>query len=74
MLGGGGAKGGYQVGVIRALQEAKLIIIDMIAGTSIGAVNGLILSLETSYRKYDMLNQRHFIKMGSRMKMDRRSI
>lgn len=50
MLGGGGAKGGYQVGVIRALQEAKLIDnIDMIAGTSIGAVNGLILaSLENA--------------------------
>lgn len=44
MLGGGGAKGGYQLGVIRALQEANLIDkIDCIAGTSIGAINALLL-------------------------------
>lgn len=44
MLGGGGAKGGYQLGVIRALQEANLIDkIDCIAGTSIGAINGFLL-------------------------------
>ncbi len=44
MLGGGGAKGGYQLGVIRALQEANLIDkIDCIAGTSIGAMNALLV-------------------------------
>lgn len=44
MLGGGGAKGGYQLGVIRALQDANLIDkIDCIAGTSIGAINALLL-------------------------------
>lgn len=44
MLGGGGAKGGYQLGVLRALQEANLIDkIDCIAGTSIGAINALLL-------------------------------
>ena len=44
MLGGGGAKGGYQLGVIRALQEANLIDkIDCIAGTSIGAINALLV-------------------------------
>ncbi len=44
MLGGGGAKGGYQLGVIRALQEANLIDkIDCIAGTSIGAINALLI-------------------------------
>lgn len=45
MLGGGGAKGGYQLGVIKALQEEKLLDnIDCIAGTSIGAINGLLLA------------------------------
>lgn len=45
MLGGGGAKGGYQLGVIKALQEEKLLDnIDCIAGTSIGAINGLLIA------------------------------
>lgn len=45
MLGGGGAKGGYQLGVIKALQDEKLLDnIDCIAGTSIGAINGLLIT------------------------------
>lgn len=80
MLGGGGAKGGYQVGVIRALQEAKLIDnIDMIAGTSIGAVNGLILSSLESADKLSEIwryaQSKDIYKDGfSRMKMDREGL
>src|SRR5690554_135118 len=44
MLGGGGAKGAYQLGVIRALEEANLLKhIQVISGTSIGAINTLLL-------------------------------
>lgn len=50
VLSGGGAKGAYQVGALKALLELG-IHIDMIAGASIGALNGAILaaapSLET---------------------------
>ena len=41
VLGGGGARGISQVGLIRALEEAG-IPIDMIGGTSIGAFNGAL--------------------------------
>jgi len=40
VLGGGGAKGAYQVGVMKALQEYN-IKISAISGSSIGAINGL---------------------------------
>ena len=41
-MSGGGAKGGYQVGVMRALEEAGLEISKLVlAGTSIGALNSL---------------------------------
>jgi len=43
VLSGGGAKGAYQVGVLKALLELDAQI-DAIAGTSIGALNGAILA------------------------------
>lgn len=39
VLGGGGAKGAYQIGVWRALEEMQ-IPFAMISGTSVGALNG----------------------------------
>jgi NTE family protein len=42
-LSGGGAKGAYQVGVLKALLELGAQI-DAIAGASIGALNGAILA------------------------------
>ena len=38
-LGGGGAKGAAEVGVLKALEEAG-IQVDYIAGTSVGAIVG----------------------------------
>lgn len=43
VLSGGGAKGAYQVGVLQALQEMGTQV-DMLAGASIGALNGAILA------------------------------
>ncbi|WP_336032940.1 patatin-like phospholipase family protein [Acinetobacter bereziniae] len=42
VLSGGGAKGAYHVGVIKALQELDTQI-DMLSGASIGALNGAVL-------------------------------
>lgn len=58
VLSGGGAKGAYQVGVLRALQELD-VRIDMVAGASIGALNGGVLacapSLEEGVARLDEL-------------------
>lgn len=43
VLSGGGAKGAYQVGVLKALSEMH-INFDVISGASIGALNGAVLA------------------------------
>ena len=43
VLSGGGAKGAYEIGVYQALLDMN-IKVDMIVGTSIGAMNGYIIS------------------------------
>ena len=46
VLSGGGAKGAYETGVFKALWELKLASqIKVISGTSIGAVNALLLAM-----------------------------
>ena len=42
VLGGGGAKGGYEIGVWKALMELN-IPIEAVTGTSVGALNGAII-------------------------------
>lgn len=52
MLGGGGAKGAFQLGVIKALEEANLLkYIKVISGTSIGAINTLLLMSKKNHDK-----------------------
>ncbi|MBR5713670.1 MAG: patatin-like phospholipase family protein, partial [Clostridia bacterium] len=43
-LGGGGAKGGYEVGVWQSLEEEGLVY-NMISGTSVGALNGALMTM-----------------------------
>lgn len=50
VLSGGGAKGAYQVGVMRALAEVGAQI-DMVAGASIGALNGAIVASAVTPQK-----------------------
>ena len=42
-LGGGGTKGAYQVGVIKALKELR-IPVKAVSGTSIGAINAAFMT------------------------------
>lgn len=80
MLGGGGAKGGYQLGVIRALQEEKLISnIDIIVGTSIGAINGLLMTMLNDVNKMSEVwlyaQAQKVYKHGfTRLKQDKRGL
>jgi len=56
VLSGGGAKGAYHVGVLKALDELD-IKVDAIAGASIGALNGAILaSADSLHEGYQHLN------------------
>lgn len=50
VLSGGGAKGAYQVGVLKALLELD-VDIDSIAGASMGALNGAVLASAPSLSK-----------------------
>ncbi len=45
VLSGGGAKGAFQVGVERYLREVKGFSWDIIAGVSVGALNGTMLAM-----------------------------
>lgn len=47
VLSGGGAKGAYQVGVMKALLELGASV-DMVAGASMGALNGAVLACAPS--------------------------
>ena len=50
MLGGGGAKGAYQLGVIKALEEKGLAdCINVVSGTSVGAINTLLFMIKKDY-------------------------
>ncbi len=45
-LAGGGAKGAYQVGCLQALREAGVGRVAAIAGTSVGAIHGVMLAAD----------------------------
>lgn len=51
VLGGGGAKGAAEIGVLKVIEEVG-IPVDFIAGTSIGAINGGLYSV--GYRAADL--------------------
>lgn len=44
VLTGGGAKGAYQVGCLKALRQAGYTNVAAISGTSVGAMNGMLLA------------------------------
>jgi hypothetical protein len=44
VLGGGGAKGAYQIGCWKALRESGIVNFDAVAGTSVGALNAVLIA------------------------------
>src|SRR5580698_10027585 len=44
VLGGGGAKGAYQIGCWKALRQSGITTFDAIAGTSVGALNAVLVA------------------------------
>lgn len=58
VLSGGGAKGAYEVGVVIALKKLRKKV-DIVTGTSIGALNGLFVAsndLRTVYKLWRKIN------------------
>ncbi len=57
VLDGGGGKGAYQIGVLKALMEENLLAdVGAVSGVSIGAVNGILYAMgnvDTMYRVWD---------------------
>ncbi|VEU80658.1 patatin-like phospholipase family protein [Haploplasma axanthum] len=71
-LGGGGAKGSYQLGVLKALEEFNLLDkITYITGTSIGAINTMLLmnynNIEDVIKAWDNIDNRLVYKSGLRL-------
>ncbi|TVP85255.1 MAG: hypothetical protein EA375_04985 [Acholeplasmataceae bacterium] len=51
-LGGGGARGSYQIGILKALDEAGILKdIQHVSGTSIGAINTLLVMARLSHER-----------------------
>lgn len=62
VLGGGGSKGAYQVGFVKAILELG-IDYDIITGTSIGALNGCLLAQKEEVRLIELWNQMDISKI-----------
>ena len=65
-LEGGGAKGGYEIGVWQALDEAG-IKYNAVSGTSVGALNGGLMAMRDLPRAQDAWNN---MKLGKVIELD----
>ena len=68
VLGGGGAKGAYQIGVWRALEELG-VTFDKISGTSVGALNGALIlqnDLEVAEKMWESITTDQILALSSR--------
>ena len=55
VLGGGGAKGAYQIGVFKALEEHQLWdAFDVVVGTSVGAINAVLYGQQNVQRAEEL--------------------
>jgi NTE family protein len=54
VLGGGGLLGAYEVGMLRALLEAR-VLPDLVVGASVGAVNGVVVAADPAPEAADRL-------------------
>ncbi len=79
-LGGGGARGSFQIGVVKSLMDLGVMKdIKVVSGTSIGALNTLMIMNELSYERmleiWNMVDNSHIYGSGAdRFKLDRQGI
>lgn len=70
VLGGGGANGSYQVGVLKALLEKELLKdLQLVSGTSIGALNGSLIQSGHNYEEildiWEMIDKNLLYRRGT---------
>ncbi|MGH4125266.1 MAG: patatin-like phospholipase family protein [Clostridium sp.] len=66
VLGGGGAKGAYEIGVWKALNELN-VYVEVVVGTSVGALNGAIMvqgDFDIAYNMWNDLTMSKIINFG----------
>ena len=69
VLAGGGAKGAYQVGVLKALEEFRIMpFVTDISGTSVGALNALAYTqgYRQAQKTWDMINEETILQIPGR--------
>lgn len=69
VLAGGGAKGAYQVGVLKALEEFRIMpFVTDISGTSVGALNALAYTqgYRRAQKTWDMVNEETILQIPGR--------
>ena len=62
VLSGGGSKGAYQIGVWKALRQLN-IKYEIVAGTSVGALNGAMMVQKNYYKAYKLWSNISMEKM-----------
>ena len=76
-LGGGGARGSYQIGIVKAMHEIGILKnITHVSGTSIGAINTLMVMANYGYDRmievWEKINNQDIYGSGpDRLKMDK---
>ena len=76
VLGGGGAKGSYEIGVWKALLELN-VQINTIVGTSVGALNGAIMvqgDFEVAHKLWTNIDMMSIINLESSTSLDYRKM
>lgn len=72
VLGGGGAKGSYEIGVWKALLELN-IPVHTVVGTSVGAINGAIMvqgDFDIAYKLWTTLDMQSIISLENNTLLD----
>ena len=76
VLGGGGAKGSYEIGVWKALLELN-IQLSAVVGTSVGALNGAMMvqgDFDIAYKLWTNIDMQSVIKLGSLTPLDHKKL
>ena len=65
VLAGGGFKGAYQIGAVRALREYGFTSFEMIAGTSAGALNAILVGNDDLETASTLWREKPFMQLAS---------